>query len=441
MEDATKRCPYCGEEILAVAKKCKHCGEWLEDNVPVAEPQPASSLTPEPEKASVNERCEPTPTPEPASEPTPEPEKTPVNEGKEATPTAAPVRKPGFFEYYFIDLFIRRYADFKGKTSRRQFWMGHLCFVLLLLTLFSIDVAIGEEMPICTLVGTLAFTVPFAAAAIRRLHDTGRSGWWFLIQYVPVVGPIGLLVLLARKGETKAQKVEFSLTMDYAVSAAIVLIIGASITWSLIRYNDYKRTKRAVYEEAYRSMAEAANAEKEADDDPNAIPDEVVDVANATNYYDDEQTLTANDMKLIIRYNDDRHCAYYTRQGGLNELYQYNLKNKKVRVITLINIDVPPAPNGDKPWIMQIKQINAVGDRFYIVGGNNAYAMGGIAYREYLLSYNTHEDNFSCLESGAEIELANDNRRAKITRIKVIKVAEFPPDNEVETWDEIVNLP
>ena len=424
MENATKRCPYCGEEILSVAKKCKHCGEWLEDNAQVAAPQP-------------------TPTPEPVSEPTPtpKPEKAPVNEQEEATPAAAPVRKPEFFEYYFIDLFIRRYADFKGKTSRRQFWIGYLCFVLLLLTLFSIDVAIGEEMPICTLVGTLAFTVPFAAAAIRRLHDTGRSGWWFLIQYVPVVGSIWLLVLLARKGETKAQKVEFSYTTDYAVSAAIVLIIGASITWSLISYNDYKRTKRAVYEEAYRRMAEAANAEKEANDDPNAIPDEVVDVANATNYYDDEQTLTANDMKLIIRYNDDRHCAYYTRQGGLNELYQYNLKNKKVRVITLTNIDVPPAPNGDKPWIMQIKQINAVGDRFYIVGGNNAYAMGGIAYREYLLSYNTHEDNFSCLESGAEIELANDNRRAKITRIKVIKVAEFPPDNEVETWDETVNLP
>ena len=40
MTDKTKRCPYCGEEILAIAKKCKHCGEWLEAKVPEREKKP-----------------------------------------------------------------------------------------------------------------------------------------------------------------------------------------------------------------------------------------------------------------------------------------------------------------------------------------------------------------------------------------------------------------
>ena len=151
------------------------------------------------------------------------------------------------------------------------------------------------------------------------------------------------------------------------------------------------------------------------DNDPNAIPDEVVAAANSSNYDANGQTLTAKDLSLIIRYDDDRrHCAYYMRPDYMDEIYQYNLENKKVRVITLTGIDVPPARKGDKPEIMGVKQIVADGDRFYFVGSNNAYSMGGMAYMEYLISYNTFENNFRCIASGRGIELKNDNQQAEI---------------------------
>ena len=432
MEDATKRCPYCGEEILSVAKKCKHCGEWLTDNAQEPEPQPTLPA-------------------EPIREPAPEPEqrKAQANERREAAPTSAPKRKLGFIEYYFIDPFIRQYAGFKGKMSRRQFWMGYLCLAMLLFTLFCIDLVTGLIF-VCTLVGALAFAVPFAAAAVRRLHDAGLSGWWFFIQFVPIVGGVWLLVLLARKGETKAQKVESLLPMDAAVAVAMVLIVGVSIIWISIRSNDYRQTKNAVYEEAYRRMAEAADAEKEANDDnSNAIPDEVVDMANACDHEKDERplsasdfTLTANDFTLIARYNDEtRHCAYYTRPDYMLTIYQYNLNNKKVRVIDLMKTKVSPKKEGrteTTPSLSEVSQIVVKGDRFYIIGSNNA---NGPWYEVYLISYNTIDEEFVCLDYGVDIRLINDNRQAVVTHSKLIKLGEVYADSEVKTWDETVNLP
>ena len=47
--NSTKRCPYCGEEILATAKKCKHCGEWLIKDVVISQPNPNTEpVIPEP---------------------------------------------------------------------------------------------------------------------------------------------------------------------------------------------------------------------------------------------------------------------------------------------------------------------------------------------------------------------------------------------------------
>ena len=79
-----------------------------------------------------------------------------------------------------------------------------------------------------------------------------------------------------------------------------------------------------------------------------------------------------------------------------------------------------------------------VGDRFYIIGSNNA---NGPWYEVYLISYNTIDEEFVCLDYGIDIRLINDNRQAVVTHAKMIKEAECYADCEFKTWDVTVNLP
>lgn len=234
----TKNCPYCGEEILATAKKCKHCGEWLTEetaSVPRTEPQekrmiicPCCAEEIE-EGTTVCPYCHETL----SKEEKPKMEKTPERKDEAYPPVAppslsvaqkAPVSKfkRGFFAYYFVDVFFRHYADFKGKISRKQFWMAYLCYNIFMYALLLLDYAIGSPYIISSL-AFLATTVPAIAYAVRRLHDTGKSGWWMLIGLVPIVGTILFFVFLCKKGETVAEKTKHGLA-DIITWVVVVLI-------------------------------------------------------------------------------------------------------------------------------------------------------------------------------------------------------------------------
>lgn len=112
---------------------------------------------------------------------------------------------------YFREV-LRKYSIFTGRSRRKEYWYYFIVNVLIaiglsiigsiLKSLLGTDV-IGNAMGI---IFTLALLVPGTAVTIRRLHDTGRSGWWILISLIPFVGAIILLVLLAadsQPGENK----------------------------------------------------------------------------------------------------------------------------------------------------------------------------------------------------------------------------------------------
>ena len=77
---------------------------------------------------------------------------------------------------------MRKYATFDGRASRSEYWW----FVLVFVPAFVVTDFVRE---IAWLIVTLAFILPYAAVSFRRLHDVGRSGWWF---WMPVaVGTFG----------------------------------------------------------------------------------------------------------------------------------------------------------------------------------------------------------------------------------------------------------
>jgi uncharacterized membrane protein YhaH (DUF805 family) len=95
---------------------------------------------------------------------------------------------------------LERYAQFTGRAGRAEYWW----FFLANLILFAILGVLSRASTIFEIlyaVVALALLVPSIAVGIRRLHDTGRSGWWILIGLVPIVGFIVLLVLYAIQGD------------------------------------------------------------------------------------------------------------------------------------------------------------------------------------------------------------------------------------------------
>ena len=93
-----------------------------------------------------------------------------------------------------------KYATFTGRARRSEYWFFALFNVIVSIISSAIDRAIPGDIQIVGTIVGLALLVPGLAVGARRLHDTGRSGWWQLIGLVPLVGVILLIVWFATDG-------------------------------------------------------------------------------------------------------------------------------------------------------------------------------------------------------------------------------------------------
>jgi uncharacterized membrane protein YhaH (DUF805 family) len=91
---------------------------------------------------------------------------------------------------------IQQFANFEGRNTRTQYWMFILFYAIFYIACLVVDNILGK--PIFSGLYSLVLLVPSIAVATRRLHDTGRSGWWQLIALIPLIGAIVLIVFLAQ---------------------------------------------------------------------------------------------------------------------------------------------------------------------------------------------------------------------------------------------------
>ncbi|TXI47329.1 MAG: DUF805 domain-containing protein [Lysobacter sp.] len=93
---------------------------------------------------------------------------------------------------WYLDVIKNKYFNFDGRARRQEYWMFTLFNIIAIVILAIIDSFFGK--PILQGLYTLAIILPSLGVTVRRLHDTGRSGWWILIAFVPFIGGLILLV-------------------------------------------------------------------------------------------------------------------------------------------------------------------------------------------------------------------------------------------------------
>lgn len=227
----TKRCPYCSEEILAEAKKCKHCGEWL--------PQPAPQ--------------------QPSSQPQPQtPAAEPVHLPADDANAAEPDEKNGFFSYFLDQVWAPRFErgegsgylfvpgfEFSKPLPRKRFWLSLLLICLtygfIVWVLFSPariveywHQAHGIKQIFHTIFAAVIcplFIVKIIELQIRRLRDIGKSGWWLLV-------PVANIVFYCQRGSDSRKTSWVKRDWVQVVSILIILISAAVLSKYLFPKTD-----------------------------------------------------------------------------------------------------------------------------------------------------------------------------------------------------------
>jgi len=110
---------------------------------------------------------------------------------------------------YFLKVVKDNYSNFNGRAQRKEYWMFFLFYMIFAVVAMVADNILGTAFTVgegtyavsmgygwIYVLFMIALLIPTIAVMVRRLHDVGKSGWWWLINFIPLVGAIWFLVLM-----------------------------------------------------------------------------------------------------------------------------------------------------------------------------------------------------------------------------------------------------
>lgn len=100
---------------------------------------------------------------------------------------------------------LRQYTDFSGRARRREYWMFVLANFIVGIVIGILESILGSK-GIIGGIYSLAVLIPSLAVCVRRLHDVGKSGWFYFIGLIPLIGWIWLIVMFCQDSQPEANK-------------------------------------------------------------------------------------------------------------------------------------------------------------------------------------------------------------------------------------------
>lgn len=109
---------------------------------------------------------------------------------------------------------LKQYTDFSGRARRKEYWMFALFQIIFVILALIIDNALGLTFYNDEIFGVgpfylilvLGTFIPGLAVSVRRLHDSGKSGWWYLINLIPYIGAFVFLIFAVMDSEPGENK-------------------------------------------------------------------------------------------------------------------------------------------------------------------------------------------------------------------------------------------